>query len=91
MNRWIDALRNARSSMKKLQAMSADPDPLKPLQARLLGDLHHISGQYDGTKILFNVQMAAIGLYFMLQGCRASGDLVRTSENAIKSCNKALW
>jgi len=81
MDNWITTLKTARSAMTKLQAMSEEPNAQQPLQVRLLRDLHHISVQQGGTKILFNVQMAAIGLYFILQGYRSTNDLVCNSEH----------
>ena len=80
MNNWIDTLKKARASMKELQAMSIDSDPQQPLHIWLFGDLYCISQQHDGIKILFNVQMAAIGLFFILQGSRSSSDCVCTSK-----------
>jgi hypothetical protein len=81
MANWIETLKEAHGSFKDLRAISADPDPLQPLSARLLSDLHHISKHYNSTKILFNFQMAAIGLYFMLQGYRGTSALVRMNFN----------
>ena len=77
MSKWVDTLKQAKSSLVALQTMSAEPNPDRPLHARLIGDLYHISSQLSGAKVLFNFQMAAIGLYFMLDGRRASNSLVR--------------
>jgi len=72
MTDWVDTLKTAQTAIRQLATMSEEPDLCQPLQLRLLGDLYRISGQFDGMKILFNVQIAAIGLYFILQGKRST-------------------
>jgi len=80
INNWIATLKAAWSAMSQLAMMSDEPDQNRPLHLCLLGDLYRISGQFNGMKILFNVQIAAIGLYFILQGKRAMA-LVNRSHN----------
>jgi len=76
MDDWVKTLETARTSMGNIHAMSEEPDRELPLHVRLIGDLYRINRQHDGVKILFNVQMAAIGLYFILKGCRPPAALV---------------
>lgn len=83
MDNWVATLKEARTSMRQLETMSDEPDRNTPLRLRLLGDLYRISNQFDATKILFNVQIAAIGLHFILQGKRSTA-VVRNSHDV---CN----
>lgn len=89
MNDWVDTLKAARISMRQLETMSDEPDQTTPLQLRLLGDLFRIANQFDATKILFNVQIAAIGLYFILQGKRST-DLVRNSHDTFNDSQDVM-
>ena len=81
MSNWIEVLKTARTSMNSLQAMPTDHNIEESVEMRLIGDLYKISTQYSGIKILFNFQMAALGLYFMLKGCTQADSLVSTLKD----------
>jgi hypothetical protein len=60
---------------------AGDPNDLS-LQSKLFHDLYTISEHKKGTKMLFNIQLAALHLSFMLKGFKENPelDLVRYSE-----------
>jgi hypothetical protein len=46
------------------------------VKIKLFGDLFRLSKQYKGAKVLINIQMAAIHLFFMIQGYKLPNQLV---------------
>jgi len=70
MRDWVHTLNAAKSSIGSLSFPGPPPTTQMNLQTRLFQDLHRLDTQHSGTKILFNVQVAAIHLYFLLQGHR---------------------
>ena len=89
MNDWVSNLQKSRSFMDALatlqQGASGSPSsaiegPLSSggstLECRLFKDLYGLSEQHSGTKLLFNVQLAAIHLFFLLKGNKQSSKLV---------------
>lgn len=77
MSNWVTTLQNARSALAELSELEIEPERSpETLASRLCGDLHRLSKQHGALKIFFNVQMAAIGLFFVLQGCKPKGVLV---------------
>jgi hypothetical protein len=89
MDDWVSNLRRGSSFMDALatleQGASGSPSsaiegPLSSggltLECRLFKDLHGLSQQHSWTKLLFNVQLAAIHLFFLLKGNKQSSKLV---------------
>jgi hypothetical protein len=64
---WVQTLCSCRSTLKVL---IPDPgcSPYKPVPVKLFEDLYVLDRQIGGTRILFNIQAAAIHLHFYLCG-----------------------
>lgn len=81
---WVSLLRNARTSITALDALRSSPAeavlPGEPsaadVQLRLFKDFHTFWKQQSGSKILMNVQLAALHLRFLLDG-NVGKELVR--------------
>ncbi len=85
MSHWVSTLQNTRMSLTSLgqqQKTSAKPSS-SAVGSRLFRDLHHISKQKQGTKILFNFQIAAIHLYFILHGNKLDHRLVCSWQDLV--------
>ena len=71
---WIKTLQVAKTAITALRnfrdAPTADtaPSDNQPIQLKIFRDLHAIWNQESGNKILFNIQLAALHLSFMLRG-----------------------
>jgi len=70
---WVDNLRVAKHSIEELAKFRAAPVAsamTSNVQATLFRDLIQIHHMKSGTQILFNVQLAALHLSFMLKSPR---------------------
>ncbi len=85
MSHWVSTLKHAKVSLTALgkqknattEASSSSQEG--NLGSKLFRDLHHIAKQHQGAKILFNFQIAAISLYFILHGSKLNNTLVCNS------------
>lgn len=79
MSDWVKTLQSAKSFATASRTRFADTSmpSAAALQSKLFYDLRLLSSKQSGVKILFNVQMAAIHLYYILQGSRPGSTLVR--------------
>jgi len=77
---WFEVLKKAKSTFGKQGNLLMDS--IGPtVTSRLFQGLHDIEQQRGVVNILFNVQLAAIGLHFMLNGQRiADHRLVRINN-----------
>lgn len=83
MSDWVEALTVSKAAVDKLGALQTssfvppslakalDPTDLS-LLSKLFQDLYAISEQSKGTRVLFNVQLAALHISFMLKGFKES-------------------
>jgi hypothetical protein len=72
---YIDALQTDWTVAGSSSATSGEQSPAS-IQGKLFQDLAMIDQQKKGTKMLFNVQVAAIHLSYLLQGCGGTPSLV---------------
>ena len=85
MSDWVSTLKHAKVSLtalgkqKNMNTAESSSSQEGNLGSKLFRDLHHIAKQHQGTKILFNFQIAAISLYFILHGSKLNHRLVRSS------------
>jgi len=95
MKDWVQTLQSTQSFVTAWQKRweesvtsavhpSQDAPPALALKTKLFQDLHTLSQQYSGAKVLFNVQMAAIHLFFLLQG-------YKKDKFSVSSKNFLLW
>ncbi len=65
---WVDTLTVGNRFFSSLTSFSSSLSTPTSLQTRLFQDLHKLDARHSGVKMLFNVQVAAIHLYFLLSG-----------------------
>lgn len=91
MKDWVQTLKSTQSFATAWQTRWEEPAtsasyqdaPPALLKTKLFQDLRTLSQQYSGAKVLFNVQMAAIHLFFLLQGYQGDKSLVSSKNFAL--------
>jgi hypothetical protein len=74
---WVHTLTTGNTSFSSLASSFSLPSSTPTsLQTRLFQDLRRLDSRHSGMKILFNVQVAAIHLYFLLNGYKQPSVLV---------------
>jgi len=92
MKNWVQTLQSTQSFVMTWQKWWKEPvasavhqDALPALvKTKMFQDLHALSQQYSGAKVLFNIQMAAIHLFFLLQG-------YKKDKFSVSNENFLLW
>jgi len=67
---WVGTLRAAKKAILALEdfRQPAQSSGRTPVEVKLFKSLHSFWNQKSGTKVLFNINLAALHLSFMLSG-----------------------
>ena len=86
MSSWVKTLLSVRSFAKASMTKFVDINAPTPatLQTKLFQDLQLLSNQKSGLKVLFNVQMAAIHLFFFASGIHSQEKFGKYRSSSIK-------